>query len=197
MAGYNLVATIISILWIMMSGGGFYTKKFHLHFVRALLATSAYFIYFHAITITSLANALAMGYMDAVLTCIFSYIFLKEHIHRIDVVKSLLSFVGAMMIIRPDADVINFGAMLAGISATLWAFSNVVTKTISKTDSVMIQLFYSNLLMCVFFIIISIYENVASTIITKDSSGWVLILGIMASMQAFPYLKPLTWRGRR
>lgn len=191
MAGYNLIATIITVIWVSFSGGKFSTKKFHLHFVRALLATSAYFIYFHAITITSLANAVAMGYTDAVLTCIFSYLFLKEHIHRIDVANLLLSFVGAMMIIRPGADVINFGAMLAGISAALWALSNIVTKIIAKTDSVVTQLFYSNFLMFIFFTIISIYEGVFSNIVTKSNSGWISILGIMAFLQAFSLFKAL------
>lgn len=191
MAGYNLVAAIITIIWVRAAGGRFSTGKFFLHFMRALLATAAYFIYFHAVTITSLANAVAVGYTDAVLTCLFSYLILKEHIHKIDVINLSLSFVGAIMIIRPDADIMNKGALLAAISASLWAFSNVTTKIIAKTDSVYTQLFYSNILMFVFFSSIAIYEGNGTNIISSENSSWILLLGIMASLQSFALFKAL------
>lgn len=191
MAGYNLVAAIISAIWVYFSRAKFSTKKFPLHFVRCILVTSAYFIYFHAVNMTSLANAVAMGYTDAILTCIFSYLILKEHIHRIDIINLLLSFVGAMMIIRPDACNLNMGALLAGLAATLWAFSNVITKILSKSDKVLTQLFYSNFLMFIFFSIIATYEGYISQVITINSINWVIILGIMAFIQSFSLFKAL------
>lgn len=191
MAGYNLISTIITICWVHLLGCGFKTSKFHLHFIRCLLATAAYFIYFHAINLTSLANAVAMGYTDAVLTCLFSYILLKEHIHRIDLINLSLSSIGAIIIIKPDSDIVNIGALLAGVSATLWAFSNVVTKVIAKTDSVFTQLFYSNFLMFLFFSCIAIWEGKVNEIVTYENSSWILILGIMACLQSFALFKAL------
>lgn len=191
MAGYNLVSTIITACWILILGVGFKTKKLHFHLIRCLLATSAYFIYFHAVKLTSLANAAAMGYTDAVLTCFFSYIILKEHISRIDVINLSLSSIGAIIIIRPDSDIINIGALLAGLSAALWAFSNVVTKVLAKTDSVLTQLFYSNFLMFIFFTLIAIWEGEARNIVTYKNSSWILILGIMVCLQSFALFKAL------
>lgn len=191
MAGYNLVATIITIIWVKVARGKFSTKNFFLHFIRALLATAAYFAYFKAVNLTSLANAIAVAYTDAVLTCLFSYIILKEHIHRIDVINLALSFLGAMMIIRPDSDIMNMGAMLAATSALLWSLSNVVTKIIAKKDSVYTQLFYSNFLMFVFFTLMTIYKGRADDIIDADSLGWIGLLGIMAALQAFALFKAL------
>ena len=191
-SSYHLVATILVAIVIIYFGYSIKTKILYLHFVRSLLGVIAYFLYFHALSITSMANVIALGYTDAILTCLFSYIFLKERLEKSHIVNLALSFIGALMIIKPNAHILNIGALLAGISAVLWALSNVIIKIIGREDKAYIQLFYSNLFTFLLAGVVAIYPgnilNIAAPIVHYH---WVILLAIMASIQSFALFKSL------
>ncbi len=191
-SSYHFVATIFIGTAILCLGYSVRTKLLYLHFIRSLLGVTAYFLYFHALSITSIANVIALGYTDGILTCFFSYIFLKEHINRTQIANLVLSFIGALMIIKPDNHIINTGALLAGISAILWAASNILIKVIGKKDKAYVQLFYSNFFTFLLAGIVTIYQN--HTIDLKfcfEYYHWILLLAIMSSIQYFALFKSL------
>gem|GEM_PF-6560398 len=193
LSSYHLVATIIVAIMMVYFRYSIKTKILYLHFLRSLLGVIAYFLYFHALSITSMANVVALGYTDSILTCMFSYILLKEHLDKTHLINLALSFIGALMIIKPNTHIMNIGALMAGISAVLWALSNVIIKIISKEDAAYLQLFYSNLFTFIFAGIIVIYKGKMSYItapITHSHS--ILLLAIMASIQSFALFKSLS-----
>lgn len=113
MMGYYFIATMISIAHIYLAGRSFKSEVISLHFIRSIMTTSAYLLYFWAVSMTSLANAISVGHLDAILTCIFCFIFLKEALYKIDIINLLLSFSGAMLILKPGSDMLNLGALFA------------------------------------------------------------------------------------
>jgi len=191
-SSYHLVATILVAIIIIYFGYSIKTKILYLHFVRSLLGVIAYFLYFHALSITSMANVIALGYTDAILTCLFSYIFLKEHMDKTHIINLILSFIGALMIIKPNAHILNIGALLACISAVLWALSNVIIKIIGKEDKAYLQLFYSNLFTFVLAGIVAIYQgNILDIVVPIMHYHWIILLAIMVSIQSFALFKSL------
>ncbi|MGV2433136.1 MAG UNVERIFIED_CONTAM: EamA family transporter [Rickettsiaceae bacterium] len=77
-AAYHLIATILSIVIILYCKISVKTRFLHLHMLRSVLSTSAYFLYFYALSITSIANAIALAHTDAILTCLFASFFFKR-----------------------------------------------------------------------------------------------------------------------
>lgn len=191
MAGYNIIATIITFFLLIKFGEDFSTKLFHLHLLRGVIITISYFLYFYAVQYTKLANVVAIGYKDMVLTCLFCYIFLGEKLTRVNMINLALSFIGAMLIIRPDADVVNKGAILALMFTILWSLGNVIVKMICKHDSVLKQLFYSNLFMSIFSLSVSIYQRNYTEIFDFKILYWILPLAIMLVVQSFGLFKAL------
>lgn len=197
LSSYHFIATILTVVVIIYMGGGFKSNILHLHFLRSLCSTLAYFLYFHALSITSMANVIALGYTDAILTCLFSYLFLKEPLGRAQIINLVLSLIGAFLIIRPDIHIFNTGALLAGISAILWAISNVMIKIIGKIDKEHVQLFYSNLFMFLLAGMVAIWEGKIfegsgdsfSHIFTH--CHWIILLAVFSSIQAFALFKSL------
>lgn len=185
MAGYNIIATILTYIWVVRSGESLRTEVFHLHLLRGILITSSYFLYFHAIKLSKIANVLAIGYTDMVLTCLFAYIFMGEAISRANAINLVLSFMGALLIIRPDSDIINKGALLALVFTILWSLSNIIVKVISKKDSILKQLFYSNFFMAIFSFCVSMYEKPLIGALNPEILYWITPLAIMVMVQSF------------
>ena len=139
-----------------------------------------------------MANVIALGYTDAILTCIFYYIFLKEPLGKTQIVNLILSFIGALLIIKPNAHIFNLGAMLAAISATLWALSNVLIKIIGKKDEAYLQLFYSNLFTFLLAGIVVLYNGEGNEIADSATHYYLLIaLALIVSLQQFALFKSL------
>lgn len=188
---YYFVATIISIIVVTYSKHTIKTNHIFWHLARGTMNVVAYFLYFHALSITSIANVIALGYTDGILTCLFSYLILKESLSKTQIINLSLSFIGAAMIISPDANILNWGGILAAISAVLWALSNIITKKLSKTDTPTTQLFYSN---CVTFLIataVSIYHGTIYEIREIDNYSLLILLGFMVYIQYFALFKSL------
>lgn len=191
MAGYYLIATVISVIHIYFSGQRFSSKIIFLHFIRSIMTTAAYLLYFLGVSMTSLANAISVGHLDAILTCIFCYIFLKEELYKIDVINLVLSFTGAMLILKPGGDVLNMGALFALMSAILWAGANVIIKVIAKKDNTSLQVFYSNIFTCIFCLGISIYLDKVDEIMDGGAMNWIIILAALINLQNYALFKAL------
>lgn len=192
MAGYYFLATIISAVQVMISGQSFKTDIAHLHFIRSSMTTIAYLLYFLGVSMTTLANTISVGHLDGILTCIFCFIFLREAIFKIDVINLALSFLGAMLILKPTNDIINMGALLALCSAILWAGANVIIKIIARKDSLSLQVFYSNLFTFLICLTISSYTGTVYEILEFGALRWVAILAFLIIVQNYAFFKSLS-----
>ena len=138
-----------------------------------------------------MANVVALGYTDGILTCLFSYIFLREHMDKVQILNLILGFTGALMIIRPD-NIVNMGALLAGSAALLWALSNVLIKIIGREDKEYVQLFYSNFFTFFLASIMVIYEgSIVDMGKALEHYHLVILLAIITSVQTFALFKAL------
>lgn len=189
---YHFVGAILVFIIIKLYRYSLYTKIIYMHFIRSLLSVIAYFLYFHALSLTSISNVVALGYTDGIFTCLLSYIILNEHMDKIDIFNLVFSFIGALMIIKPDIHILNTGAMLAGISAILWSISNILVKIIGTYDKPYVQLFYSNFFIFFFSYIAVLFLDKNSELISLiDHYEWIVLLAITSSIQAFALFRSL------
>lgn len=188
---YYLIATIITFLATIYFKNTLKTQHVFLHLARSMMNVIAYFLYFYALSMTSIANVIALGYTDGILTCLFSFLILKESLTKAQIINLFLSFIGALMIIRPDAHILNWGGILAGISAILWAFANIIVKKLATTDSPMTQLFYSNFFTFLIALLVSVYDGSIHEKVAAIDYLWFILLGFMVSIQFFALFKSL------
>lgn len=184
-SSYNFIATVIITCAVLYLRHSIRTQHLFLHFLRSLLSITAYFLYFNALSLTSIANVVAIAYTDAILTCVFSRIILGEMLTKIDIVNLALSFAGAAMIIKPDANILNVGGLLAASSSILWSLSNVVIKSVSKSDSNITQLFYSNLFTFLLALVVVCFEGTRAELQDTFYHPWFMLLALMSCIQYF------------
>jgi drug/metabolite transporter (DMT)-like permease len=141
-ASYNGGCFLIASLLMLIFKISPYSSKFKLHIIRGTLCSSAFLIYFSALKSIAIANAVAITFMDPMLTCLFAYIFLKDVIEKDNVIGLVAGFIGALLIIKPGTGLFKLSSLIILISTVLWALSNVVMKLLTESEHSLVQIFY-------------------------------------------------------
>ena len=117
-----------------------HTTRPGLHVVRGLLHTAGMLIWFVGLTITPLAEVTALGFTVPIFVTIGAALFLAEDVRLRRWIAVLIGIAGAMIIIRPGfseigLDEAGFGALCVLVSTPFFAASNLIAKSLGRTDS--------------------------------------------------------------
>ncbi|MEM9776985.1 MAG: EamA family transporter [Chloroflexota bacterium] len=92
-----------------------------------------------AVLYTSITNTYFFNHTAPIFAILFSWLFLKENIHKSTVISIIISFVGMMLIIDFNSFSLRsdtvFGDLLALASGILFAGSMVSSKVLTRTNS--------------------------------------------------------------
>ena len=125
----------------------FRTTRFKLHLGRALLNIGSMVSFFYAISITPLAEVIALSFAAPVFATVLAIFILKETVGPSRWIAILLGFAGTVVILRPGYDEIGLGPILAVGSAMTWGCAVIIIKNLSRTDSSLTITAYMALLM--------------------------------------------------
>lgn len=140
--------------WLLRSGLKIYrTAHFGLHFFRNFLHAATSLVFVLALTMSPFAELTALYFVSPVFVTIMAIIFLREVVgfHRWTAV--MMGFTGMLVILRPGIEVLELGSLLAVASALTGAGSVVVTKVLTRTESVATMTAYAMTLMSLLLII--------------------------------------------
>lgn len=105
-----------------------------LNIIRSLNGFISMSIWFYAITITPLAEAVSISFIVPYLTTIAAIIFLKEKVNLKNWIAIIIGFIGVIIIIRPGFREFKTGYIFVFIAAFCWAISNILTKILSEVQ---------------------------------------------------------------
>ena len=120
--------------FIKNRGTIFQTKNIYLHVFRGGNGTISMFFWFYAINSIPLSEAVSLSFLTPIVTTIASMIFLKEKISKNIFMASFVSFVGVIIILRPGFHKFDEGYIFSFCSIIFWTISNLIVKTMTKTD---------------------------------------------------------------
>ena len=117
-----------------------HTTRPGLHVVRGALHTAGMMIWFVGLSITPLAEVTAPGFTVPIFVTIGAALFLAEEVRLRRWIAVLIGIAGAMIIIRPGFGEIGFGeagfgALCVVASTPFFAASNLIAKSLGRTDS--------------------------------------------------------------
>ncbi len=112
----------------------FQTKNIYLHVFRGGNGTISMFFWFYAINSIPLSEAVSLSFLTPIVTTIASMIFLKEKISKNIFMASIISFIGVIIILRPGFHKFDEGYIFSFCSIIFWTISNLIVKTMTKTD---------------------------------------------------------------
>jgi drug/metabolite transporter (DMT)-like permease len=113
--------------------------------LRAVLTLAAWCMYYSAGRELQLAEMTTLYYFAPVLTTILAVIFLKEQLTLARVGAAGIGFFGVLVACNPAGLGLSLPAILVLAAALCWAVAMILMRTISKTESSLVQIFSLNL----------------------------------------------------
>lgn len=176
----NFLACIF-LLPLIINKGGEILKTGHLkwHVFRSALNVAAMLMFFYALSITPLAVVQALSFTAPLFATIMAALILGEKVRLRRWMAIAIGFSGVLIILRPGDQPLETGALLVLGSASLWAFTMIIIKRLSNTDSPMTITVYAT----VFLSILSFIPATLFWVWPQGSQwGWLLFAAVTGTL---------------
>lgn len=110
------------------------TKRVKMHVMRGLNALISMLLWFYAISILPLSEAVSISFIMPILTTVAAIFLFKEKVKSHSWIASILGFIGIIIILRPGFKELNIAHLCSLISVLLWVVSNIMIKSMTKTE---------------------------------------------------------------
>ena len=134
----------LSIILIIISIRGWKnisTKNLKLHIFRNTVHYIGNLTWIIGVSLIPLAQVFALEFSIPIWVALFAVLFLNEKLTIGKVIAIGSGFIGVLVILRPGLMAINQGAVAVLSAALCFAATNVITKSLSKTDNPLTILF--------------------------------------------------------
>lgn len=164
------LAILIALLWLSGTGfAGLKSERLRLHGMRGIIHFGAQFCWLKALTLIPLAQLFALEFTSPLWVALLAPLVLGERLTPWRIAAGLIGFVGVLVTIGGARAELSPGEVLALISALGFAFSMMMTKMLTRTDSASTILFYMFLLQTIVTLPIIAVEPRLPTI---DALAW-------------------------
>tara|TARA_B100000902_G_scaffold332786_1_gene330921 strand:- start:4045 stop:4902 length:858 start_codon:yes stop_codon:yes gene_type:complete len=103
--------------------------------LRGLVHSIGVTLWFYAMSVMPVAEVTAIGFLTYIFVSIGACIFLKEKLHRHRLAAILISFIGALIVLRPGFKVIESGQLGMLMATVVFTASYLIAKIVSKERS--------------------------------------------------------------
>ena len=103
--------------------------------LRGIIHGFAVVLWFYSVANIPMADVTAINYLTPIFTTIGAILIFKEVITLNRVGALLLSFIGAMLILKPGIEIFSYGKIAQLLSTILFATSYLIAKNLTKTES--------------------------------------------------------------
>lgn len=143
----NVWMFLLMCVWVRFRppAGGLATSRLGLHALRSVFTYGAIVAYFFAVTRIPFANAVILQSMGPLLVPILALVVFRRLSDRYVWLGVLVSFVGVLLIVRPDRLGFSIGELAALLAALGGAAAALVIWSLGTTDPPDRQMFYFTL----------------------------------------------------
>lgn len=143
--GFGLVFVLP---WLVRRGlPGIGTQRMGMHGVRALVSLAAMLCWFTAVSLMPIAEVTALSFTAPLFATIGAALFLGEVVRLRRWAATVIGFAGALVIIRPGFESIDYPTGLALASAGFISISVLLIKSLCRTERPAVIVFYMASLM--------------------------------------------------
>lgn len=165
--------------WPVVSG-----QRIGLHFLRNVVHFTGQNLWFFALTVIPLAQVFALEFTQPLWVILLSPLLLGEKLTRIRVAAAIIGFIGILIVARPGATPINIGVLTAALSAVFFAFTNLFTKQLTRTESIGCIMFWLTVIQAVLGLVASGYDG-AIAAPTLQTAPYLVLVGLAGLLAHF------------
>ena len=136
------VVIVVSAARLAGTLGQITARHRSLHLIRNLCHFSGQGLWFYALPLLPLAQVFALEFTSPIWVVVLSPLVLGEKLTRSRVGVALLGFVGILIVARPSVVTMNIGLLAAALSAVCFAGSIILTKRLTRSETITCILFY-------------------------------------------------------
>ncbi len=174
MIGLGIVLTVSAIAG---TTGQIRMNRMGLHTVRNLSHFAGQNLWFYAITVLPLAQVFALEFTTPIWGLLLAPFFLGERLTRKGAIAAVLGFAGILIVARPMAATISPGLIAAALCAVGFALSPLMTKRLTRTETITCIMFWLNLMQLTFAFVIAVSDG-RITPPPVATSHWMILIGV-------------------
>lgn len=144
---------------VHMSGGlaGMKTSRPLQYIGRNVIHYGAQYGWFLALTLIPLAQVVSIEFTMPIWTAVFAVSFLGERLNIWKILAILLGLVGVIIIVQPGAAQVSPGQLIMVLAAVGFGASVVMMKSLTRTDSVVVIIFWMTIVQSAIGLIPAVY----------------------------------------
>lgn len=155
------------------------TKRIKMHVMRGLNALISMLLWFYAISVLPLSEAVSISFIMPILTTIAAIFLFKEKVKSKSWVASFLGLIGIIIILRPGFKDLNIAHLCSLISVLLWVVSNIMIKSMTKTEKPKTIVAYTTFIIFICSIPLALPYLQA---LNFEDICWFAFLGLMSNL---------------
>jgi len=118
------------------------TDQLGRHFIRNLFHFTGQNLWFYAVAVVPLAQVFALEFTSPLWVAILAPLLLGERMTRVRVFAAVMGFVGILIVARPNIQTFDIGLVAAAMAAICFALTNLLTKRLTRDNSIISILFF-------------------------------------------------------
>lgn len=168
----------------------FATKRWQLHLLRGVLTFFAISLWSQGIQRAPITIATIMSFTVPIFTLLLAHFFLKETVKWPVWIATITGFIGIALILKPDSQGFNQGAIFFTSAAFLFSILDIINKKYVNQEPIICMLFYATLIACMLIIYpaYKVWQPIA-----LSEFKWLLILGIGGNLILYLLLKAFSY----
>lgn len=154
------------------------------HLMRNLFHFTGQNLWFWALTMIPLAQVFALEFTSPIWVILLSPFFLGERITPTRAAAAAMGFAGIVIVARPDFAALSPGVLAAGASAICFAATIILTKTLTRGESIVSILFWLTSMQLCFGLIAAGHDGVMAW---PDAATlpWLVLIGTAGVLAHF------------
>ena len=154
-----------------------YTARLSGHFLRNIVHFTGQNLWFLSLSLIPLAQVFALEFTAPIWVILLSPLFLNEPLTRPRLIAAALGFSGILIVARPDFAALNTGVLSAAGAAICFAAVQILTKRLTRGESVIGILFWLTLMQFCFGVICIAFTG-PITWPTHSTLPWLGLIGL-------------------
>lgn len=179
MAVRSLIGFIVVVAVALALGrlGEIRRDRIKVHFFRNLFHFTGQNLWFFALATVPLAQVFALEFTSPIWVILLSLVFLGEPLTRARIAAAILGFVGILVVARPELSVIDSGVIAAAMSAGFFATTIIITKALTRRESIVSILFWlTGIQLCFGVMALALQPAIAWP--TSATLPWLIVIGL-------------------
>lgn len=182
----SIVGFVIVVTLARLTGNAtsITTRSPGTHLIRNLCHFTGQNLWFYAITVIPLAQVFALEFTAPLWVLVLSPVILGERLTRTRALAAVIGFIGILIVARPSPETFNLGTLAAAAAAVGFAGSILMTKRLTRTETLTCILFWMTLVQIVLGLVCAGFDGDIA-LPSRASAPWLILIGCAGLLAHF------------